>query len=109
MSDPAMTCTATWLGDEIKRRFNVAVAYVVYTHGHTDHISGAQVFQKDGAVVVANQRALEPIIGEKIPTALRERVFDKDMKITLGGFDSMKTLNVLGMYRWVSNHRRGEW
>ena len=23
-------------------------------------------------------------------------------------FDTMKTLNILGMYRWVSNHRRGE-
>jgi glyoxylase-like metal-dependent hydrolase (beta-lactamase superfamily II) len=228
--DPAMTCTATWLRDEIKRRFNVPVAYVVYTHAHTDHISGAQVLQKDGAIVVANQRALEPIIGEKLPTALPDRVFDKDMTITLGGetvllhrvapshsdsmimvlfpaykalqctdvcegksmpyndfldfyydgwietldwvvqqdvdvidighyspatkadivaeraymvdlhqqvldlvragqswdqlyrnvrfsdetkkwigFDSMKTLNVVGMYRWVSNHRRGEW
>jgi glyoxylase-like metal-dependent hydrolase (beta-lactamase superfamily II) len=228
--DPAMTCTAAWLRDEIKRRFNVGVAYVVYTHAHTDHISGAQVFQKDGAIVVANQRAVEPIIGEKLPTALPDRVFDKDMKITLGGetvllhrvapshsdsmimvlfpaykalqctdvcegksmpyndfldfyydgwietldwvvqqdvdvidighyspatkadivaeraymvdlhqqvldlvragqswdqlyrnvrfsdetkkwiaFDSMKTLNVMGMYRWVSNHRRGEW
>jgi glyoxylase-like metal-dependent hydrolase (beta-lactamase superfamily II) len=66
--DPAMTCT-----------------YVIYTHAHTDHISGAQIFQNDGAVVVANQRALEPIIGEKLPTAVPDRVFDKDMKITLGG------------------------
>ncbi|HTK12231.1 MAG TPA: MBL fold metallo-hydrolase [Xanthobacteraceae bacterium] len=228
--DPAMTCTATWLRDEIKRRFNVPVKYVVYTHGHADHISGAQVFQNDGAVVVANQRAVEPIVGEKIPTAIPDRVFDKDMTITLGGetvllhrvapshsdsmimvlfpgyktlqctdvcesksmpyndfldfyyngwietldwvaqqdvdvidvghytpatkadeaalraymvdlhqqvldlvrsgqswdelyrnvkfsddvkkwiaFDTMKTLNILGMYRWVSNHRRGEW
>lgn len=24
-------------------------------------------------------------------------------------FSTMKTLNVLGMYRWVTNHRRGEW
>ncbi|MEO5963128.1 MAG: hypothetical protein ABIO75_01035 [Thermomonas sp.] len=24
-------------------------------------------------------------------------------------FSSMNTLNILGMYRWVSNHRRGEW
>lgn len=82
--DPAMTCTVTWLRDEIKRRFNVSVAYVIYTHGHADHISGAQVLQKDGAVVVANQRALEPIIGERIPTAVPDRVFDKDMTITLG-------------------------
>ena len=56
--DPVSSCTATWLRDEIKRRFDVSVAYVVYTHAHADHISGAQIFQKDGAIVVANQRAL---------------------------------------------------
>jgi glyoxylase-like metal-dependent hydrolase (beta-lactamase superfamily II) len=60
-----MTCTATGLRDEIRRRFNVPVKYVVFTHGHADHISGGQIFQNDGALVVANQRALEPIIGEK--------------------------------------------
>lgn len=83
--DPAMTCTAAWLRDEIKRRFNVPVKYVVYTHAHADHISGAQILQNDGAIVVANQRAIEPIVGEKLPTALPDRVFDKDMTITLGG------------------------
>lgn len=83
--DPAMTCTANWLRDEIRKRFNVGVKYVVYTHGHADHVSGGQVFQKDGAIVVANQRAIEPIVGEKIPTAIPDRVFDKDMTITLGG------------------------
>jgi glyoxylase-like metal-dependent hydrolase (beta-lactamase superfamily II) len=83
--DPAATCTAGWLRDEIRKRFNVAVKYVVYTHGHADHISGGQVFQEDGAIVVANQRAVEPIVGEKIPTAVPDRVFDQDMTITLGG------------------------
>jgi glyoxylase-like metal-dependent hydrolase (beta-lactamase superfamily II) len=83
--DPGMTCTATGLRDEIRRRFNVPVKYVVFTHGHADHISGGQIFQNDGALVVSNQRALEPIIGEKIPTAVPDRIFDKDMTITLGG------------------------
>ena len=83
--DPAMTCTATWLRDEIKSRFHVSTKYVIYTHAHADHISGGQVFQEDGAIVVANQRAIEPIVGEKIPTAIPDRVFDTDMTITLGG------------------------
>lgn len=83
--DPAMTCTAAWLRDEIARRFQKKVRYVIYTHAHADHISGGQVFQDDGAVVVANRRAVEPIIGERIPTALPDRVFDTDMKIELGG------------------------
>jgi glyoxylase-like metal-dependent hydrolase (beta-lactamase superfamily II) len=25
------------------------------------------------------------------------------------GYDQMRILNILGMFRWVSNHRRGEW
>jgi glyoxylase-like metal-dependent hydrolase (beta-lactamase superfamily II) len=83
--DPASTCTAAWLRDEIKHRFNISVAFVVYTHAHADHISGAQIFQKDGAIVIANQRAIEPIVGERIPTALPDRVFDKHLTISLGG------------------------
>lgn len=83
--DPALTCTAGWLRDEIRKRFNVPIKYVVYTHAHADHISGAQVFQREGAIVVANQRAVEPIVGEKLPTAVPDRVFDTDMTITLGG------------------------
>src|ERR1700730_11055286 len=82
--DPGMTCTATGLRHEIRRRFNVPVKYVVFTHGQADHISGGQIFQNDGALVVANQRALEPIIGERIPTAVPDRIFDKDMTISLG-------------------------
>jgi glyoxylase-like metal-dependent hydrolase (beta-lactamase superfamily II) len=83
--DPALTCTARWLQAEIKRRFDVPVRYVVYTHAHADHISGGQVFQREGALVVANRRAIEPIVGERLPTALPNRVFDTDMTITLGG------------------------
>jgi glyoxylase-like metal-dependent hydrolase (beta-lactamase superfamily II) len=55
-----MTCTAGWLRAEIKRRFNVGVTYVVYTRAHADHISGPQIFQNDGAIVVANERGWSP-------------------------------------------------
>jgi glyoxylase-like metal-dependent hydrolase (beta-lactamase superfamily II) len=41
------------LRDEIKRRFSVPVDYVIYTHAHADHISGAQIFQNEGAIVVS--------------------------------------------------------
>jgi glyoxylase-like metal-dependent hydrolase (beta-lactamase superfamily II) len=83
--DPALTCTATWLRDEIKKRFNVDVRYVILTHAHFDHIGGSQILQQAGATVVAHRNAVEPIIGEKLPTAEPERVFDKEMTIELGG------------------------
>ena len=83
--DPAMTCTSTWLRDEIKDRFNVPVKYVIYTHAHADHISGSQIFKEDSAIVVAHKNAIEPIVGEKLPVPVPDRIFDKDMTITLGG------------------------
>jgi glyoxylase-like metal-dependent hydrolase (beta-lactamase superfamily II) len=83
--DPALTCTAGWLRDEIKNRFGVGVRYVVQTHGHFDHLGGSQIFQEAGATVVAHRNALEPIIGEKLPVAVPDKVFDKEMMIELGG------------------------
>lgn len=83
--DPALTCTATWLRDEIRTRFGVGIRYVVNTHAHFDHIAGSQVLQQGGATVVAQRNALEPIVGEKLPVAVPDKVFDRRMTITLGG------------------------
>ena len=85
MVDAGISCDAEWLNNEIKTRFKVPVKYFIVTHAHADHMAGSQVFQNDGAIVVANKRALEPIIGERLPYAIPDRVFDKDMTITLGG------------------------
>jgi hypothetical protein len=43
------------------------------------------VFQKDGAIVIAHENAVEPIIGEKLPTAVPNKVFKKNLRIELGG------------------------
>ncbi|MEO6117441.1 MAG: hypothetical protein ABIP37_00035 [Methylotenera sp.] len=34
--------------------------------------------------------------------------FSDDVKKWIA-YDQMHVLNIVGMYRWVSNHRRGEW
>jgi glyoxylase-like metal-dependent hydrolase (beta-lactamase superfamily II) len=83
--DPALTCTDIWLRDELQSRFNVSVRYIICTHAHFDPIAGAQVFQNDGATVVTHKNAVEPIVAEKLPTAVPDRVFDKAMTIALGG------------------------
>jgi glyoxylase-like metal-dependent hydrolase (beta-lactamase superfamily II) len=92
--DPVMTCTAGWLKDEIKKRFNVPVKYVVYPHAHADHISGGQVFRQDGAIIVANQRAIEPIVGEKIPTAIPDKV----------GYDHLLGGETVKLHRVAPSH-----
>ncbi len=83
--DPALKCAATWLRDEIRTRFNQPVRYVIYTHGHFDHIEGGDVFQAAGATVVAHRNAVEAIVGEQLPTAVPDTVYDKEMTIELGG------------------------
>ncbi|MFD1770765.1 MBL fold metallo-hydrolase [Sphingobacterium suaedae] len=83
--DPALTQAAIWLNDEIKKRFNVPVKYVILTHAHYDHAGGSQVFQKDGAKVIVQKKGLEPIIGEKLPIAIPDIVFDEQLIIKLGG------------------------
>jgi glyoxylase-like metal-dependent hydrolase (beta-lactamase superfamily II) len=83
--DPEKTCASVWLKNEIDRRFHVPVKYVILSHAHFDHMAGSQIFQQAGATVIAHKNALEPIIGNKLPSAVPDRVFDKQMTITLGG------------------------
>jgi glyoxylase-like metal-dependent hydrolase (beta-lactamase superfamily II) len=73
------------LKEIIGEKFHVPVKYVVYTHGHFDHIGGGQIFQNAGAQIVAQKNVLEPIIGERLPTALPNIVFDQEMALNIGG------------------------
>ena len=45
---------ATWLKGEIAARFKVPVKYVIYSHSHADHASGAAVYA-DTAKIIANE------------------------------------------------------
>ncbi len=85
LTDPIQTSAARWLRSELKQRFNKPVKYVIYSHGHFDHIGGGQVFQEDGATVVAHENAVEPIVGERLPTAIPDETFKKNRTLTLGG------------------------
>jgi glyoxylase-like metal-dependent hydrolase (beta-lactamase superfamily II) len=85
LTDPIQTSAARWLRSELRQRFNKPVKYVIYSHGHFDHIGGGQVFQEDGATVVAHENAVEPIVGERLPTAIPDETFKKNRTLTLGG------------------------
>lgn len=83
--DPALTQAAIWLNAEIKTRFNVPVKYVILTHGHYDHAGGSQIFQQAGAKVVIQKNGLEAIVGEKLPVAVPDIVYEDQLTIKLGG------------------------
>ena len=42
---------ATWLKGELARRFGVPVKYVIYSHSHGDHSSGAAVFADTARII----------------------------------------------------------
>ena len=86
ITDPLRYSGAIWLKDELKKRFNLPVKYVIYSHAHYDHIGGAEIFQADGAKIIAQQNALEVVLGEKLPTAVPDITFiGHEYKLQLGG------------------------
>ena len=84
-TDPINAAAATWLKDELKKRWpDKAIKFVVYSHDHADHISGGEVWA-DTATVVAHENAKEAIVGEKRPTAVPQVTFSDRATIDLGG------------------------
>jgi glyoxylase-like metal-dependent hydrolase (beta-lactamase superfamily II) len=83
-TDPINADAAKWLKAELAKRFNVPVKFVVYSHDHSDHSSGGEVFA-DTATIVAHENAKKVIIGEKRPTAVPQVTYSDAMTIELGG------------------------
>ncbi len=93
-TDPINASAATWLKDEMKKRWpDKPIKFVVYSHDHSDHISGGEVWA-DTATVVAHANAKEVIIGEKRPTAVPQVTFNEQATIELGG--TVMELNYVG-------------
>ena len=83
-TDPINAEAAGWLKAQFKERFNQTARYVVYSHDHSDHISGGEVFA-DTAVFVAQERARDAIVGEKRQTPAPSITFAERMRLELGG------------------------
>lgn len=83
-TDPIDSEAAKWLKQELGKRFNRPVKYLIYSHDHADHISGGEIFA-DTAVVIAHERAKPIILKEKRPTAIPQIVFSDRMGVELGG------------------------
>ena len=83
-TDPLNADAARWLKDELSRRFNQPVRYVIYSHDHADHIAGGEVFA-DTATFVAHANAKTQIIGERRPAVLPQITFSDRMAVELGG------------------------
>ena len=76
--------TMQWLKDELAKRHNVPVKYVILSHDHPDHICNTQVFD-DTAIAIGHANILQHIIREKRPSMIPEITFDESMDVLLGG------------------------
>jgi glyoxylase-like metal-dependent hydrolase (beta-lactamase superfamily II) len=74
-----------WLKDEIAKQFNQPVKYVILSHDHTDHTSGAEVFQQAGALVVAHENFRKTVIDEKRQQAIPDITLTDQLNLYLGG------------------------
>jgi glyoxylase-like metal-dependent hydrolase (beta-lactamase superfamily II) len=93
-TDPINADAARWLKAELKQRFGQPVRYLVYSHGHADHVSGGEVFA-DTAVVVAHERCQAMLVRDNVPTAMPRVIVKDRMTLELGG----KTVELLYLGR----------
>ena len=83
-TDPIDADAARWLKAELAQRFAKPVKYLIYSHDHSDHISGGEVFA-DTAAVIAHENAKAVILGERRPTAVPDLTFSDRLTVELGG------------------------
>lgn len=76
--------TVAWVKEEIEKRHDVPVKYVILSHDHPDHICNTQVFEET-AVAVGHRNILEHIVREQRPSMVPEITFEESMQLRLGG------------------------
>jgi glyoxylase-like metal-dependent hydrolase (beta-lactamase superfamily II) len=75
--EPIGTEFATWLKAELGNRFKVPVKYVIYSHHHWDHGSGASIYA-DTARVIGHEAMLKRLAMPPAGTALPDNVRAQD-------------------------------
>ena len=85
VTDPISAEAAAWLKVEIKKLTDQPVRYVVYSHHHSDHITGGSVFA-DQATFVSHAAARAPIVdAADSTTPVPSLTFTDRLFIDLGG------------------------
>jgi glyoxylase-like metal-dependent hydrolase (beta-lactamase superfamily II) len=76
--------TMDWLKQEIEKRHDMPVRYVILSHDHQDHNCNSQVFS-DTATAVGHTNLVPHLVREKRSSMIPEITFETSMEIDLGG------------------------
>ncbi len=72
--------------EEIRKITKAPIKYVIYSHGHYDHVAGGQPFKDLGAVFIAHRNARNRIAALKpADVVVPDQVVDNQKIIRLGG------------------------
>jgi glyoxylase-like metal-dependent hydrolase (beta-lactamase superfamily II) len=94
VTDPISTEAATWLRAELDRRFDVPVRFVIYSHSHSDHTYGGEVFAQPGVTFVAHEMARAQMVRTQANTEIPNLTFADELTLQLG--DQSVTLQYHG-------------
>jgi len=76
--------TVAWVRDEIAKRHDVPIKYIVLSHDHPDHICNSNMFS-DTAITVGHKNIVPHIVRENRPSAVPDVTFERSMDLQLGG------------------------
>jgi len=86
--DPLNREAAEWLKDELASRFGQEVKYIIYSHFHGDHASGAEAFGDSVIDIFAHENTPGNILQDRSPDRVRvlpTRTYREYETISLGG------------------------
>jgi glyoxylase-like metal-dependent hydrolase (beta-lactamase superfamily II) len=83
---PVSPCdgSSSWIKEELERRYDVPVRYVVLSHDHMSHICGTAAFS-DTAVAIGHKNLRPHLIREGRIAAIPTISFEESLEIDLGG------------------------
>lgn len=85
VGDPLNREAAAWLKSELVRRFpDKPVTHVLYSHNHSDHAYGGEVFDQPGVRFISHELARADLVRTKAQTRIPDRVFSDKLTLNLG-------------------------
>ena len=92
--------TVAWLKEELARRHDVPVRFVVLSHDHQDHICHTELFS-DTAVTVGHRLIRPHIVRENRISAVPQVTFEDEMDLHLGDVNALmnNTDDLNGIFR----------
>lgn len=85
VTDPMHRFAAQAMREEITKRTDKPVKYVIYSHNHWDHILGGKIFKDEGAEFIAHSKCLAHFYRDPHPDLIMpDTVFEQHHELKLG-------------------------